>query len=88
VGSGYLVAVFFDEPVQSLNARAFLVVGSNVQNLGDGAVSPGLQSYLNSRGLLGEGIGVIRDGQAQNYGPLIFGDKVSVPFFFRSNFSV
>src|SRR3989304_1688043 len=55
-----------------------LAVGPQVEYLGYGAVVPGLNPDLNTGHLLGQGSDVLRDRQAKDDSPSLFGDKVRI----------
>ena len=64
--------------MQALNSGLFLVVNSEVENLGYSAVCPGLNPGLDAGDFLGQGSGVLGDRQPDNMGPSLFGDKVGI----------
>lgn len=78
MGTGYLVAVFFNELVQALNNGIFPVISSEVKNLTCGAVSPGFNLDLNIGNFLGQGGGVFGDRQTDNHSPFVFRNKVGI----------
>ena len=53
MGAANFVTAFGDEVVQVVDGGLLMVVGSQVKNLGDGAVLPGLQLYLDVGDFLG-----------------------------------